>query len=177
MSARTTSEHQQELMQAIEFSADDLKANRAGVLSDWQQFKYRERLSGLRKIYTLLAVSGAIVLAIALPILWSGSNGFDPLIFIGLLILPGLALLLMFRSRPMQEATRMRRQVEAVEGIVNVRLAKPWDDAPHQIRVDGNVLTTQFEKTARVFREGERYRIYYIPGVLGLLSAEWLGDK
>jgi hypothetical protein len=170
--------HQLELMAALDFTADDLAANRAGVLSEWQQRKSHEEARKVERMGSIFIVFSLVLTATVLTIqgyrAYEGDSGSVlTAVILLILVLGGVGYWI--KSRSLTSATQAPTPVGMAEGRVTVRVSSDSYDMFDEIFVGDNNIKLQTRKSGRAFMAGGRYRIYYQPFTNEILSAEWAG--
>lgn len=166
-----------DLMAALNFTADDLDANRDGQLSEEQ----RARLYG-KRIYWLLAIAGvvAFVFLINLPgvfIVFSSGDyppPADMLIFIGF-ILGCIGILVLLYTRSDLRAITADLQEKTVESVQGLIALETFGQDKMKVHIHDRAFTVN-NKAGLAFKNGDPYCLYYAPHSKTLLSAEWLRE-
>ena len=174
------------LMNALNFAAADLEANRKGKMTERQ----REQVDRRRKAYLrkgdrtmVLVLAGfGIVVAVGWLIISRQDRSSEDLTALGAWVLGIFAVLIVLWVFARFRARGTWEWLASVDGAahISIREYKPHQSQPftlydlhigdHQFRLEGN-------QEMRGFDEGRAYRVYYaVAPVAVLLSAEPLED-
>lgn len=168
-----------ELRRVLHFQPADLEANREGWLSEAQKARlHRMAYRGMRRVIALMAGLGLLTLAL---IAWPDV----PMVCAAYTTLPLMITLVVIwllrnDSRRMDHEIS-RGHVSVVEGYP-VRIARQRrqldpdtgthiDKTQHFIRIGGQ----EFRSSTRIyaaFKDGARYRVYYLPQSQRIVAAE-----
>lgn len=161
-----------DLQQALNFSDDDLNANRNGALSEMQM--YQLRVQRRRGIFTGVLILLVVALIATLFIFFGGQNDSPILTVIGIgITLCNAALTGIFGRYWLRLTGDIRRgEVNALQGEL-VRVVKPVTRrvANTLIRIDEVELLVN-RTTFDAFQHKQRYILYRAPYTGILLSAE-----
>ena len=162
---------EQDLQEALNFTDEDLQANRDGKLSE----KQREKLEiAQQRSFRVLWVMTFIILASLLLALVSGTYGLIALGTIALL-LAIMALMEYLTSYRAYQHDLNLKTIETAQGLLEyiMRENTSFDGMTHPagIRI-GELKFLLLQDQTTSFLEGEIYSIYYAPATQTLLSAE-----
>jgi hypothetical protein len=173
------------LQAALDFTPDDLVANRAGRLSPSQQSRM-SKSQGRGRIFTIVmavvaVVAIVVIAATVLPGLLApqpaSSSAVPPGIIVAVIVVVA-ALMALSLLRTRRGLGRMTGPVLSVEGVAKTR-AREFEDetmgglATFRVRV-GNVTFPVFGAAqVGAFEDGKTYRAYYVKTTLPVIvSAE-----
>lgn len=160
-----------DLHRAIDFTTDDLNANRQGLLSPKQREQFSHRQQRSQRFLTGVALIVALMLVGAVLL---GTLGIIVLGIIAL-ILGVLGIIEYWIGYQTYTRDLQYNQVEAIQGVVRYvwrgESALGIATSPSGIRV-GDMQFLLLEDQARAFIEGDIYVLYYAPSTHTLLSAE-----
>jgi hypothetical protein len=168
------------LMLALNFTEEDLTANREGYLTK----KQRSELNKYRLLWitcfalTFAALSCGVWWAILDGVRRSDSVasriGIVSLLWI---IASGVAIFTWYKKRKFDHDLR-QGEVQVAKGNVQVgvRLIRPKGTPLHYLNIEG-VSWAIDDPLFSSFKNGDPYAIYYAPHSKTILSAEWLRDQ
>jgi hypothetical protein len=157
------------LMSVLNFTEDDLIANRDGYMTKVQ--RQRLRKDEMDVGYGCLIAGFLYASVILCPVIWSVSKGrLDNWMLIALLLVALLCLVLaasfFYWHRRNVIADLRKGNVLMVEGYVTIEHLKGY-------RMDIQIENVRFNITETIaFNEDSVYRIYYAPHTMRPLSAE-----
>lgn len=161
--------HEDVLMNALDFDADDLEANERGEFSPAQIKRLNRGWLGTR---TMTGVTSAFVLAI--PVMYAFLRGAaTPLIGITLVIL--LVLVAVDRVKSWQMQRDLQAGIAQAEGRIELDMRYGQNSANYYARIDGKKFRIK-KATFLAFKNGDPYRLYYTPYSNMILSAAWLRE-
>lgn len=160
-----------ELARALQFDDDDLAANRRGTLTDPQKGVLRQAgWSALPQLILLIFLSGGLLIVGFAPGLSLDQRG---------IILAGLAVAVWALMSTIQRLLQFSddqaaARVQPVEGKAQVSSVRVKYGTEHSVEIG----TTSFRVSAQTAAaiEPSRYRAYYAPNSMTLLSMERLDD-
>jgi hypothetical protein len=162
-----------DLTQALDFTADDLAANREGRLSEAQ----RTRLQKLRQRSALIGVGAVVGLGLMATIILFLGQGNGSLILnlvgIGVTICNAALAGVLVRSWLRLSADINANAVQAISGTITHKLRVTGRSVTYILNVDGEELIVA-RPIFRAFDEGKGYRLYRTASSRLLLSAEAL---
>jgi len=158
------------LEQELHFTADDLKQNQKGNISETQRTTLLWRRLRMQRSWFITCIAGAGIGLVGFA-LWFN----NPPLFIGVeIVAVGLLLLALQSYLNMRRAVQADRQAgvaRSVTGILRVELMNN-----HRLL---HIQDTYFEvpvKTRQAFEDQKVYTLYYAPQSGVLLSAEQITD-
>ncbi len=160
-----------EVMRLLDFDADDLKANRAGHLSERQ----RQRLGRLRRRAALL--SGGIIFAIVLlasAVIFFGQredSAIAVLIGIGLTAVNAVLMARAVQSWLRLDEDLRRGEIETLSGTIERTVRVVGRALIYLIKIDGRELNVP-KAVFNVLPDGGRWHIYRARRSASLLAAE-----
>lgn len=169
------------LMHGLNFSAEDLAANRDGYMTFEQRARLRRRAMLDAGSYLAFACLVGLFFFMMLSVAFS-DNVPSSLILGGLLTLTGmfgLGTVIVFGAMAhrwrLYRADLYKGDVSTTAGSVSLDIQDWGRRASYKVRVER--LTFDVSKKALLaFKNGERYRVYYAPNSKTLLSAEPMPD-
>ncbi len=162
------------LNRALEFTVEDLAANRNGFLSSAQRLQLeQQRWKGARGYVLLAAVFGVVALIPALRFFTSSIRDTNDLI--GACIFGALTLALAWTAYTRWQQIHFdaaRGTASVISGIVRLETRTVnRGNVVYKLKIQG--LDFQVSEAAlQVFTDGETYRVYYAPESKIVLSAE-----
>lgn len=158
--------HPQVLAQALHFSEDDLILNQEGIIGVNQSRQLDKQFE--RKLLIIFGpvVFGVFLIVIAILHPELGIGGFA--LFVFFLAVVNLQRLIHFLKWYRDYRSR---QIVTAEGLIELKI---WQQG-YTIQL-GDLSFHLNSKAAFAFKNGDPYRLYYLPESLTLLSAEWLRD-
>lgn len=174
-----------QLMDALNFTDADLAANRKGRLSDGQKARVRTRLTQITILSLLVASLPLTFVAVSVGILTSsdqlgGASDSTALVVIGiiLLVLFALGLVPVLTMLPLWRRARKTLAdgvVASVEGMVDFEEIGRKRFALIVLDDTGRELSFKMKRDVHeAFDESARYRVYFIPLLGQVVSAEQL---
>lgn len=171
------------LQEIFLFSNADLRANRAGRLSERQQARLRaargsQRLAML--IFVVVMIGAAAFVAFSSLAAQSSANsnpagGLAQMVVI-VVVVCGVALIGLLISRPYLTDPAPRQMLMA-SGPAQVGRVKP-DAARYEIKIGAAVLRLATEEHLAAFQPGVIYQVFYLPGpVTTVLSGQVVGTE
>jgi hypothetical protein len=158
-------------MTALKFDADDLAANEAGALSPAQVTRLRRRRRGQDDGFS--AFGAVTMFAAAFMLLFVNFSPLVPFIFIPLLL---LAFGVFVGINAWRINNDLRDGVRAAEGRVQLIVGKGGERGTiFYVEVEGQKFRLNREAFL-AFKNGDPYRVYYVPHSKLILSVEWLRD-
>jgi hypothetical protein len=164
------------LMQALQYTGDDLKANQQGRVGPFQAVRIRRTLTRGLAVGVTVLFFGLIAAAAALTV--GSLNDSMGLMMTGVILtvfnaaVVGLLAQFWFRTR-----ADLRQPVIAQQGLLHrtVRATKNGRFIGYVIRLDGAAGELRVNKAVfNAFVDGAAYRLYRSAGSRTLLSAESL---
>ena len=161
-----------ELARALQFSADDLAARRRGALTDAQKGVLRQASwANLPRLIVLIVLGGFLLIV-----------GFAPGLAINqrVIILLGLAVVIWALIATIQRLLQFSddqaaARVEAIEGEAKATSVRVKYGREHYVEIGATPFRVNAPVAAAI--EPIRYRAYYAPISMTLLSAEPLEDE
>jgi hypothetical protein len=165
----------EKLASALNFTEEELAANRDGYMTKEQRRRFRSEGRGniaQLSVLAILCAFLALCFMMALPI-----TEFDYLIRNGLFVIFGLVIVFCvynaFADWILRKADLRKGAVISIEGNIQFRLNL---NNVRELTIRGETL--HFRQDAlSAFQEGERYRLYMPPYTKQVLSAELVGVK
>lgn len=155
-----------QLMDALGFTFDDLRANRSGAMSAEQQRRLPRTCVQYEQWSNVLISLVSAFLALVIVLIGYASDFVWIMLVLTILLTTYCVYFLVVQWRRVQKDLRTGR-VNTISGSVLGRFYR--QDC--YLKVEG----TRFDVSKRVFRafyRGEAYRLYYAPGSKTILSAE-----
>jgi hypothetical protein len=151
---------QQVLMDAFDFTAADLAANRTGTISPQQKEQLKPRISWLMGLIIVLALGfGSIV--------WGAFGihepGHDANFFYGLgVIILVLGPVVVFIDR---RGTRniQKGRIQVIRGPVSLKTVRVMDNVEYCATIERKTFTVT-DKQYQVLKDGQFYCFYYVTG-------------
>jgi hypothetical protein len=166
------------LMEALDFTDEDLAANREGYLTKRQLLRLSQRQNSWTMGVVLAAIGSVFLCAFAIMDgIRIGDTVSSRVGIIGLIAILAGGFVLYTWTKGARFAVDLRQgELEAVEGRVALDVISQGSS--------GNAYTVQIEdRTFAInkpiflaFKNGDPYRIYYAPHSRTILSAEWLRE-
>lgn len=165
------------LRSAFRFDAQDLEANQAGKLTDWQRNRLR---ADVRRSSALLAVFafGGLFLSGLMTLMWSSApQATMSRLVVPLIVIAVTSLILVFYwARSQRTAADLNTQaVSVAEGRVLLK-ASSGQSGEYAVRI-GDVQFPLKQHEFLAFKNGDPYRVYYTSRSKRILSVEWLRDS
>lgn len=159
------------LMEALDFSPDDVAANREGRVSERQQAKLRA--ARRRSVYVGAAILIAVGLAATVLLFLGERNESAILTFVGISVTVCNAVIMSMIVRNWLRLTADidSGQVTALEGEVHHTIRVTGRMANYLIRLQGQEVVVS-KPAFLAIREGAPYRVYRTPAAKTLLSIE-----
>jgi hypothetical protein len=159
------------LADVLNFSADDLAANRAGVLSGAQ--KARLERGWRRTFWIIMALVVGCSLAATILLFLGQQNGSPILSIIGIAVTVINAALVGLGAQSYLRASRDLRggRVATLNGVVTHTIRVSGRAATYILKVDGQEIVVS-KPVFFAFEEGKQYRLYRAPASKTLLAAE-----
>ena len=158
-------------MEALNFSAADLAANRAGRLSERQKYKLER---GWRRMLWI-TIGGVVFVTLGATILlFLGQQNESPILsFIGVLLTIVNAVLIGVGAQSYLRTSRDLREGRAAElsGVVTHTIRITGRVATYILRVEGQDVVVA-KPVFFAVEEGKPYRLYRAPNSKALLSGE-----
>ncbi len=166
------------LAAALDFTEDDLDANRLGVIS----VRQHDRLAAQarRSVVRFGWVTGGVAILMLCFMVQAATIAYPIDFFVVLLWLSSLLLLLgLFmvhrRRRPLVADIRQARAASA-EGRVTLNIEGGSGSTSYTLEIGGERFTIT-QQVLLALKNGDPYILYYLPNTHQVLSAEWLrGD-
>ena len=163
--------HVDDLMNAFEFDEPDLELNRHGELSAQQTSLLQRRRT---RNLSLVSIGSILFLAIGLYQAAFGQLSPDDTaaLFVILAVFLGIGLF-----RLLQLAPAVGKSLQMIEG--RVPLGSRGGRSRHRSGYRASVDDWPFRISRQeffAFKNGDPYRVYYIPGRNTIVSVEWLRD-
>lgn len=177
------------LMDTLNFTAEDLEANRRGMLSDrqrWRLQRYQARNLILSLIYASLPVLvdiGGILLLLATNDQYSEPSHTTWKVIVILIIVLAFAvspfiIAVILPSMRYALYALTEDTVVSVDGFVGV---EPMDWLSYRVSVQDNfghtVELVLKQPTGTAFKKGRHYRVYYTQNLKRVLSAEMISAE
>lgn len=171
------------LQAALDFTPDDLVANRAGRLSPSQQARMT-KAQGQGRVFTIImaVVIVVIIVVIAATVLpsvlapqASGSSAISPGIIIAVIVVVA-AIMALSLLRTRRGMTRLTGPVLSVTGIVHTS-ARGFEDetvgggAVFRVKVGNVSFPVMGPAQVDAFEYGKNYRAYYVKSTLPVIIA------
>ncbi len=168
------------LMTAFYFDAQDLEANQAGKLTDWQRNRLKADIRRSTSALAIIGFGGVFVFAAGASVFVSSphtpAESLLPLVLIVLMIAAFAAAYYYLRSQH-ASADLSQQQVGTVEGRVELKAASSGErSSAYSARV-GSIQFPLKQHEFLAFKNGDPYRIYYAPQSHRILSLEWLRES
>jgi hypothetical protein len=162
-----------------EFTADDLRANARGVLTDAQ----RERLIGMMiplktvaliLCITIIAMPVCMNLMLMKSLVYISPVGWVNGVNAGITVLLGIGCVVSWRRRIAYLRELDTTTVEHAEGVIRKENLYQWDKYyATKLSVGETDFLTHIALT-KAFKAGKRYRVYYLPESKQIVSYEKL---
>lgn len=159
--------------QLFDFDDSDLKANQAGYLSYMQQWRMRRRLVSASQMQMFWLLMGVLLIG-GIILLLTGAAGYVVLIaFVLYLAAMGAVLVSIYFSNGQLRQAIEAGKVKHIQGVAQISAVADTSGRTqqHQMQID-DVTFHLTEQTRRVFQNGQRYTIYYLPGSQTIVAAE-----
>lgn len=162
-----------------EFTADDLRANARGVLTDAQ----RERLSGIMippQIAALIISAVLVLMPLCMNLLllkslvYISPVGWINVVNVCTVITLAVGVIILWRRKIVYLRELNTTTVEHTEGVIRKENLYQWDKYyATKLSVGETDFLTHIALT-KAFKAGKRYRIYYLPESKQIVSYEKL---
>jgi hypothetical protein len=171
-----------ELMQTLNFTAEDIEANRRGEFSERQWAKL-PRPDWRR---TLINLGYGVAFLVALAAVWLSWNQSGDLtnvlaefsLYTAVLVIGGFALYFFYRAYERRPQLPSEFEVKCVTGEATLSSGVLSSGREvYRVRIDDPAIVVKDPVFAipqdayHTFKQGRRYQVYHVPGV-GILSAE-----
>lgn len=154
--------YEEVLENAIGFNEYSIEANARGELSEGQRAFIRRRMS-----YNFLMLFIAVLLSLVGMLMFNSPGAILPIVMGGGLVVYAIV-------RMAINATELRgNRVESIEGSIGLDIGSTGNSNSYRVRV-GNIRFGLNKAQFLAFKNGDPYRLYYLPTSKRLLSAEWL---
>lgn len=166
------------LMEGLEFSEEELTANRDGYLTKRQRILLDQERGLWRRLNRLIWVLTPIIIAV---IILDGYRIADtPSSRIGFvcfaLILAGVSLTYTYLRGKSFDQDLWKGSVEGIEGLARLESYRARDGMKYFVSFEKQrfkISRSAFE----AFVSQQKYRIYYVPHSRKIVSAEWVIDS
>jgi hypothetical protein len=163
---------QAELMNALNITPDDIRANENGHITDGQRDRLRQHRQKRERFYAGLALAVTVAVTFWLTVfgfLFGLAENITLLALITLLVAGGLAGVAWFAKRQQLIQQTTADQVESVQGIVVANTEN------NRLEINGLRLRASADVLRRV-RHLEPYVVHYLPGSKIVLSMEYIDN-
>lgn len=164
---------EQALAEALEFTEDDLAANRQGVLSESQQryFTLRRKLN----LIQLIAYVVAGILVCIFTFVMDRENSVEVTLLVGVFVLLFGGMGSVATIENCNLSLRLNR-VDAATGRIHLDIVQKVPGvASYELWLEKQRFRPN-QARFLIFKNGDPYTIYYEPITNRMLSAEWLRD-